>query len=74
MGIVEFHVDQIEVETVPKLVLFDRSGGDEKGVGEPGSGSPVSPLTAVGVAVFATVLAVAVWQFATRLKSIDLHR
>ncbi|MDR5657533.1 hypothetical protein RH831_10130 [Halodesulfurarchaeum sp. HSR-GB] len=74
MGVIEFHVDQIEVETVPKLVLFDRSGGDEKGAGEPGSGSPVSPLTAVGVAVFATVLAVALWRLATRVKNIDLHR
>ncbi|AOW79887.1 hypothetical protein HTSR_0695 [Halodesulfurarchaeum formicicum] len=74
MGIVEFHVDQIEVETVPKLVLFDRSDGVEKPAGEPGSKPPVSPLTALGVAVFATVLAVAIWKLASRVKNIDRPR
>ncbi|MFP4530528.1 MAG: hypothetical protein ACLFNC_04470 [Halodesulfurarchaeum sp.] len=72
MGLVEFHVDQIDVRTVPKLVLFGASDGDERdestvsAATSTGRTLPVSPAQVLVVSVGATLLAFAL----ARLKGI----
>lgn len=80
MGLVEFHVDRIDVRTVPKFVLFGGSEGDERDESTASKVTPtrrtlpVSPAQVVAVSVGATLLAFAL----ARLKGIvdeklDLH-
>ncbi len=80
MGLVAFHVDRIDVQIVPKFVLFGGSERDETGpvdssVSTDGERSlPVSLGQVVAVSIAATVFAIA----AVRLKEIvdaklDLH-
>lgn len=78
MGLVEFHVDRIDVTTVPKFVLFGGSDRDETGSAASseaeGAGPnvaispeiPISPAKVVAVSLAATLLAVAV----VRLKEL----
>lgn len=80
MGLVEFHVDRIEVETVPKFVLFGGSNRDETGTESASAGTksgrklPVSPLQIVAVSLAATVLAFGVaWLKGVIDSKLDLH-
>jgi hypothetical protein len=80
MGLVEFHVDRVEVRTVPKLVLF---GGAEEA--EPAdtkaparkrvrANLPVSPAQVLAVALGATLAAFAAARLAGELKGkLDGH-
>lgn len=70
MGLIEFHVDDIAVETVPKLVLFDRSDRDESA--RAGASCSASPARLAGVALLATAVAVGVWLAAKRLRDLEL--
>ena len=69
MGLIEFHVDDIAVETVPKLVLFDRSDRDESATG---ASCSASPARLAGVALVATAVAIGVWLIAKRLGGLEL--
>lgn len=85
MGLIEFHVDRIDVRTVPKFVLFGGADGEETdttGDGEAkttavtGSNCPlpVSPSKVLAVSLAATVLAFAVAKVAGLVDSkLDLH-
>ncbi|MDZ7850457.1 MAG: hypothetical protein U5K70_06500 [Halodesulfurarchaeum sp.] len=72
MGLIEFHVDRIEVRTVPKFVLFGgRDGPDrDESTGSDAAGGgrnlPVTPAQIVAVSVGATLLAFAL----ARLKGL----
>lgn len=72
MGLVEFHVDRIDVQTVPKFVLFGGKEGDERDestgskIEGPTRNLPVSPAQVIAVAVGATLFAFAL----ARLKGI----
>lgn len=72
MGLVEFHVDQVEVRPVSKLVLFggrDTEDGETTSVSggsKDGSRVPVTPAQVVAVALGATLLAFAL----ARLKDL----
>ncbi len=85
MGLIEFHVDRIDIRTVPKFVLFGGADGgetDTTGDGEatttakPGSkvALPVSASKILAVSIAATVLAFAVTKVAGVLDSkLNLH-
>ncbi|MFW5900786.1 MAG: hypothetical protein ACOCTH_03340 [Halodesulfurarchaeum sp.] len=80
MGLVEFHVDRIEVETVPKFVLFGGSNRDEtatQSVSAPTESRrtlPVSLLQIVAVSLAATVLAFGVaWLKGVIDSKLELH-
>jgi hypothetical protein len=70
MGLIEFHVEDISAEAVPKLVLFDRSDRDESAT--TGASCSASPARVAGVALLATAVAVGVWLAAKRLRGLEL--
>lgn len=80
MSLVEFSVDRIDVQTIPKFVLF---GGDEvstsesagtAATGEERGGLPVSVRTILLVSIGATLLAFAAAKAASMIDSdLNLH-
>lgn len=80
MGLLEFHVDQIEVEIVPKFVLFGGSDRDETAATsasvttESGRELPVSRIQILAVSIAATVLALGLaWLKGLVDSKLDLH-
>jgi hypothetical protein len=80
MGLLDIHVDQIEFETVPKIVLFggtdrDETTGTAPSVTEkPAMDFPVSLPKIVAVSLVATVIAFGVvWLKGFIDSQLNLH-